>query len=149
MLFKIYRTNEIKKIILSSIRDSFKIKAIMESLKKIISLNQASKLSGYTQDYLGFLIRKGEIRGIKKGRVWFTTEEEVKNYLFKKKVRRQEFAIKDFFSPTRSRNIIIATLIVFICGFFFLLNVNKNKVKQVEESNSAITSDGEGVIISD
>lgn len=141
--------NEVKKIILSSIRDSFKIKAIMESLKKIISLNQASKLSGYSQDYLGSLIRKGEIKGIKKGRTWFTTEEEVKNYIFKKKVRRQEFAIKDFFSPTRSRNIIIATLIVFICGFFFLLNVNKNKVHEVEESNSAMTSDGEGVIISD
>ncbi|HAE36357.1 MAG: Fic family protein [Candidatus Nomurabacteria bacterium GW2011_GWF2_35_66] len=117
----------------------------MDSLKKIISLNQASKISGYTQDYLGFLIRKGEIKGMKKGRAWFTTEEEVKNYLFKKKVRHEEFAIKDFFSPTRTRNIIIATIIVFIGGFFILSNLNKSRSVPVSEIQSAVTSDGEGV----
>ena len=119
----------------------------MDSLKKVISLNQAAKISGYTQDYLGFLVRKGEIKGMKKGRVWFTTEEEVKNYLFKKKVRHEEFAIKDFFSPTRLRNIIVATIIIFIGGFFILSNLNKNNSVPVSEIHSAITSDGEGVKI--
>lgn len=70
----------------------------MDSLKKVISLNQAAQLSGYTQDYLGYLVRKGEIRGMKKGRAWFTTEEEVNNYLFKKKIRSKKLlAIGDFF----------------------------------------------------
>jgi len=59
----------------------------MQSLKNVISLSQASKISGYTQDYLGYLIRSGEMKGIKKGRIWFTTDEEIQNYLFKKKVR--------------------------------------------------------------
>ena len=58
----------------------------MQSLKKVISLNQAAQISGYTQDYLGYLMRRGEIKGLKKGRVWFTTEEDIKEYLFKKKI---------------------------------------------------------------
>jgi len=121
----------------------------MDSLKKVISLNEAAKMSGYTQDYLGFLVRKGEIKGMKKGRAWFTTEEEIKNYIFKKKVRHQEFAIKDFFSPTRTRNIIIVAIIVFIGGFFILSNFNKNSQIPVNETRSAVTSDGDSLRISD
>ena len=117
----------------------------MESLKKIISLNQAAKISGYSQDYLGYLIRSGEIKGVKKGRVWFTTEEEVNNYIFKKKVRNRELAVRDFFSPTRTRNIVIATIIVFVCIFLFLSSRNKNKNIHVNEIKSAVTSDGEGI----
>lgn len=116
----------------------------MDSLKKVISLNQAAQFSGYSQDYLGFLIRKGEIKGTKKGRAWFTTEEEVKNYLFKKKVQHKEFAIKDFFSPTRSKNIVVAAIIIFIGGFLASSFINKEKTS-VLEVRSAVTSDGEGV----
>jgi len=120
----------------------------MDSLKKVISLNQAAKFSGYSQDYLGFLIRKGELKGVKKGRAWFTTEEEIKNYLFKKKVRHQEFAVKEFFSPTRTRNIIIATSIIFICGFLLLSNIYIKKPSSFNtENNSAITSDGDSLKI--
>lgn len=121
----------------------------MESLKKVISLNQAAQLSGYTQDYLGYLVRKGEIRGMKKGRAWFTTEEEVNNYLFKKKIRSKKLAIGDFFSPSRTKNIVIATIVVFMGGFLLLSTFNKNKVVQVNEIKSGIASDGEGVRISD
>lgn len=123
----------------------------MESFKKVISLNQAAKFSGYTQDYLGFLIRTGELKGLKKGRVWFTTEEEIKNYIFKKKVRHQEFAIKDFFSPTRTKNIIIAAIIIFIGCFLILSIINKIRTdsnpKSSNEIMSAIKADGEGIKI--
>lgn len=119
----------------------------MESLKKFISLSEAAKISGYTQDYLGSLIRKGEMKGTKKGNTWFTTEEEIKNYLFKKKVRNSELAIPEFFSASRSRKIIIATVIIFVGGFLLLSYINKNKTNSVEEVRSAVTSDGEGVII--
>jgi hypothetical protein len=116
----------------------------MESLKKVISLNQAAKFSGYSQDYLGFLVRKGELKGIKKGRVWFTTEEEIKNYIFKKKVRHQEFAVKEFFSPTRTKNIIIFTIIIFICGFLLFSNIHLRRTQSLnEEINSAVTSSGD------
>lgn len=120
----------------------------MESFKKVISLNQASQISGYSQDYLGFLLRRGELKGLKKGRVWFTTEEEIKNYLFKKKVRNQEFAIKEFFSPSRTRNIILATIIIFICGSLVISNLNKLKNEpSVNEVYSAVASDGESINI--
>lgn len=120
----------------------------MESLKKIISLNQASKMSGYTQDYLGYLIRQGEMKGIKKGRVWFTTEEEVKNYLFKKKVRSDKLAILDFFSRSRIKKIIVVAIIVFVV-WFFLSGINKQKTVPVEVMQSAITSDGGSLEIID
>jgi len=119
----------------------------MELLKKIISLNQAAKISGYTQDYLGFLVRKGEIKGVKKGNTWFTTEEEVRNYIFKKKVRNEELAVKEFFSPSRTKNIIIFTIIIFIIGFLFYFYTNKSNTDSVKEIRSAVTSDGESLEI--
>jgi len=119
----------------------------MESFKKVISLNQAAQISGYTQDYLGYLIRTGEMKGTKKGRAWFTTEEEVKNYIFKKKVRSQEFAIKEFFSPSRVKNIIIVTIIILAGLFFLSSNLNKNKKAPVEVIQSGVTSDGDSLKI--
>lgn len=119
----------------------------MDSLKKVISLNQAAQISGYTQDYLGYLVRKGEIHGMKKGRSWFTTEEEINNYIFKKKIKHKEFAIKDFFSPTRTKNIIIATIVIIVVSFFVFSNLQKKEVEKTEQVKSAINSDGEPVII--
>lgn len=104
-------------------------------------------MSGYTQDYLGYLIRTGEMKGIKKGRTWFTTEEAVKDYIFKKKVRSEKLAVKEFLSPTRRKNIIIATVIVFVVGFLLLSTMNKNKESRVNEIRSGVASDGEGVRI--
>ncbi len=121
----------------------------MESLKKVISLNQAAKISGYTQDYLGYLIRSGDMKGVKKGRAWFTTEEELQNYLFKKKVRNKEFAIKEFFSKSRIKNIAIIAIIIFIVWFFLSSSVNKNNNENVDVIQSAVTSDGEAVRISE
>lgn len=119
----------------------------MESFKNVISLNQAAKISGYTQDYLGYLIRTGEMKGVKKGRVWFTTEEDVKNYIFKKKVRSEKLAVKEFFSPTRTKNIIIVTAIVFIVGFILLSTANKGKDNIKTEVRSGETSDGAAIEI--
>jgi hypothetical protein len=119
----------------------------MESLKKVISLNQAAQISGYTQDYLGYLIRTGEMKGAKKGRAWFTTEEEVKNYLFKKKVRSKEFAIREFFSKSRIKNIVIIAFIIFIGWFFLSSSLSKNKTIPVEVIQSGVTSDGDGLVI--
>lgn len=119
----------------------------MESFKKVISLNQAAKISGYTQDYLGYLIRTGEMKGVKKGRIWFTTEEDVKNYIFKKKVRSEKLAVREFFSPTRTRNIVIATIIVFVGVFLLFGTVNKEKENGANEIHSAVTSDGGAIEI--
>lgn len=120
----------------------------MNSLKKVISLNQAAKLSGYTQDYLGYLVRKGEIKATKKGKVWFTTEEEVNNYIFKKKVLHKELAIKDFFSPTRSKRIFWAVILITIFfSFVFLSNVSKKNFLDEAEIQSAEVSDGDSLSV--
>lgn len=119
----------------------------MESLKKIISLSQASQISGYTQDYLGYLIRQGEIKGVKKGRVWFTTEEEVKDYIFKKKIRNKKFAISGFFSPARTKNIVIATLITSLTIFIFWSLNQKVNTRERGEIQQATISDGEAIKI--
>jgi len=49
---------------------------------KLISLKEASTISGYTPDYIGQLIRAGKIRGEKVycQISWMTTAEEVLNY---------------------------------------------------------------------
>jgi len=81
---------------------------------------------------LGYLIRTGEMKGVKKGRVWFTTEEAVKDYLFKKNIRSDKIAIGGFLSPTRTRNIIIATVFVAIVLFFIWSNFIHKDNKSVE-----------------
>lgn len=95
----------------------------MEKLKKVLSLSEASKISGYHPDYLSALIRKGEIKGEKTGGNWFTTEDEIKNYIFKQKVRHGRPAFFDFFSQKRTQNILIASGIIFALLFFLSLYV--------------------------
>ena len=54
-------------------------------MAKLISLKKAAKISGYSPDYLGSLIREGKIGGKRIGRDWFTTEEALRVYLSTKK----------------------------------------------------------------
>lgn len=53
----------------------------MYKLDNLITLRQASKISGYNPDYLGYLIREGRMNGRKVGRNWMTTTEDVEYYL--------------------------------------------------------------------
>jgi hypothetical protein len=48
-----------------------------ENQDKILSLNEASTLTGYHQDYLGQLCRSGKLRGQKIGRNWTTTQSAI------------------------------------------------------------------------
>lgn len=116
----------------------------MENLKKVISLNQAAKISGYHSDYLSSLIRKGEIKGKKVGGNWFTTEEELKNYKFKQKVRHKKFALVDFMSPGRTKKIMIWAGIIFssllVSGIYLH---DKNKKVILQEGNKNLSSEVE------
>ncbi len=116
----------------------------MENLKKVISLNQASKISGYHSDYLSALIRKGEIKGRKVGGSWFTTEEELRNYTFKQKVRHNKFAFWHFLSPTRTRRIFILAGVIF--GVIILSGIylyGKNTKVILEEGRKTLSSEVE------
>ena len=53
---------------------------------KLISVTEASQLSGLTTSHIRFLIRNDEIEGVKVGRNWLTTEKAIRDYL--KKDRR-------------------------------------------------------------
>ena len=51
--------------------------------KKYISLKEAAKISGYSSDYVGQLIRSGKLEGkqVFSNIAWMTTEEAMQNYL--------------------------------------------------------------------
>jgi len=94
----------------------------MENLKKVISLHQASKISGYHQDYLSSLIRKNEIKGEKMGGSWFTAEEEIRNYIFKQKIRHKNVVVKYLLSFVRAKSSFIYAfifLIILAVGIYF------------------------------
>ena len=54
-----------------------------EIQKNLLSLNEASRLTPYSSDYLGLLIRKGRLAGWKEKGRWWTTREAVESYMRK------------------------------------------------------------------
>ncbi|MEK7604084.1 MAG: helix-turn-helix domain-containing protein, partial [Patescibacteria group bacterium] len=54
--------------------------------KKYISLQEASKGTPYSQEYLSLLARKGKLFSVKFGRNWYTTQEAIDDYLKKQSV---------------------------------------------------------------
>jgi excisionase family DNA binding protein len=52
----------------------------------LISVTEASRISGLTPGFIRLLVREGTIYGVKIGRNWVTTREAVREYL--KKERR-------------------------------------------------------------
>lgn len=116
----------------------------MGNLKKILSLSQASKITGYHADYLSALIRKGDLKGEKIGGSWFTTEEEVKNYIFKQKIRHKELAVGSFLSQKRTKNIIIFAGILFLSILFSSIYIYDKNTKMIsEESKKTLSSEAE------
>jgi hypothetical protein len=118
----------------------------MEKLRKVISLSQASKISGYHSDYLSALIRKGEMQGEKIGGNWFTTEEELNNYIFKQKIRHQKFAVWDFLSKKRTQNIFVTSGIIFL-GIVLIIIYFYGKYSHAtfEEGKKTLSPDAEGI----
>ena len=49
-------------------------------LEEIISLEEASKITGLSHGHLALLIRQGKLWGKKLGRNWVTTEKAVREY---------------------------------------------------------------------
>ena len=50
-------------------------------LDELISLQEASQLSGLSHGHLALLVRRGQLWGRKIGRNWVTTKEAVHDYL--------------------------------------------------------------------
>ncbi len=116
----------------------------MGNLKKVLSLSQAAKISGYHPDYLSALIRKKELKGEKVGGSWFTTEEAINNYTFKQKIRHKKLAVPEFFSPTRTKRILVTAGVVFLCVILFGIYLyGKNTKVILEEGNKTLSSEVE------
>jgi len=63
---------------ISDIRD-------IKKMLKFLSLKEASKISGYHQDYLGFLLRTKKLKGKKiNDKIWLVEESSFFRYLTKK-----------------------------------------------------------------
>lgn len=50
-------------------------------LNELISLSQATELSGLSPSHLRLLVSRGEMWGVKLGRNWFTTAQAIDDYL--------------------------------------------------------------------
>ncbi len=127
----------------------------------LITLKEASKISGYSPDYIGQLIRSGKIPGkqIYYNIAWMTTAEDVLNYK-KNGESNKKLGIKDILS-LKSRKFILEinvlklflknfksslpVLIVLLISFLFLNiyifyyftnNVNNNKFLNSKKDNT-------------
>lgn len=54
--------------------------SLEDLVSQLISVADASKISGLTPGYIRRLLRNGQIQGVKIGRDWRTTEEAVREY---------------------------------------------------------------------
>lgn len=54
-----------------------------KSENKLISLEEASKMTPYSANYLGLLVRKNRLEGVKKEGKWYITKEVLEGYLKK------------------------------------------------------------------
>ncbi len=120
---------------------------------KFISLKEAARISGYSSDYIGFLIREGKIEGrpVYTNISWQTTAEEVLDYknrtakrdaksgkkmvnnfrYFQKRASREMRIIKLFFATFRSVLPIIIVLILsfsILIGFFLYIGLDKRSI---------------------
>ena len=74
----------------------------MTDEKNLISLKDASRISGYSSDYIGQLIRAGKIPGkqVYTNVSWMTTAqavEDYKNNSERNKNKKEEFGFKSYF----------------------------------------------------
>ncbi|MBU2635323.1 Fic family protein [Patescibacteria group bacterium] len=67
------------------------LSAIAKSIgydKKLVPLRVLAKQTPYGQDYLSLLMRQGKIHGVKEGKAWYSSKQEVINYI-KQRLRKR------------------------------------------------------------
>ena len=71
-----------------------------------ISLSQATKLCSYSQEYLSLLTRRGELKGKKFGRNWFTKKSWLEEYILKHPVDKKGNIKGELFEETGFRYLV-------------------------------------------
>lgn len=67
------------------------LSAIAKSIgheKKMVPLRKLAKQTPYSQEYLSLLVRQGKIHGIKEGKIWYSSKEDISNYV-KQRLRKR------------------------------------------------------------
>ncbi len=124
--------------------------------KGLISLKEASKISGYSSDYIGQLIREGKISGkqVYSNIQWMTSAQEVINYknikkqkksgilakfdVQKRKLSMELNVFKLFFQTFKSSLPLILVIIVsFILFSYFMLYLSLGPKTQEISSKTA------------
>ncbi len=57
------------------------IASIKNLTSKLISVTEASRISGFTTGFIRQLLIRGEIEGVKIGRNWLITREAIEGYM--------------------------------------------------------------------
>jgi len=92
---------------------------------KYLSLQRASKLSRYSQEYLSLRARQGKLKAVKRGRNWITTKEWLDEYIRSAeeyKEVHEGFSIKKFLARKSCRFLLSPAVwagILFISGYLF------------------------------
>ncbi len=136
--------------------------------EQYISLKEAAKISGYTTDYLGQLIRKGKIPGkqVYCNIAWMTTEEGLREYMEKnsgkngsqtnlslkervvEKIRQAKIKFFEHKKPSdwfrMALYFVVAASLLFSFLLFYIFSVNLEK-KLEQSAIKKATSDIEAV----
>lgn len=70
--------------------------------KEYVLLKDAAKDSRYSQEYLSLLARRGKIHAIKKGRDWYTTEDDIEDYEIMRNKKKLEKKLEESLASGRS-----------------------------------------------
>ncbi len=50
-------------------------------LKKLLTIRQAAALADFSRSHITKLLQSGKVQGIQKGRIWYTTEKAIMDYV--------------------------------------------------------------------
>ena len=80
------------------------MKFMTNDSKKYISLKDAARISGYSSDYVGQLIRSGKLEGkqVFLNVAWMTTEEAIRKYIERQGNAANKNALQSFLDKMRS-----------------------------------------------
>ena len=111
----------------------------MDQIDKFITLREASKISKYNPDYLGYLIRSGKMKGRKVGRNWVTTKDDV-NYYLNNLSAISKFTRKPI--TFKVATIVIAmSLIITFGGYYVFTLVYQNGYEQAQAGKQNVAAD--------
>ena len=136
------------KNVISCIRDIALNKATIRMTNNFISLREASKISGYSSDYLGYLIRNGSLKGQKVGRNWVTTNEDLNFFMNR---NNSASLLKSVFLPRIGQAFSVGAIITIILGLLIFISIssanNSSNTKNVQiEKSLDNSSDINGVV---